>query len=525
MSRLLKSVIISLASFQGITLAAQERPRLVVGIIVDQLRTDYLETLQDKFGDGGFRRLMEKGIFFKDIDFKVPDADAAVSTAIIQTGCYPRQNGIPSASIYDPSEKKSVSVFYDPAYIGNFTTETYSPAALRVTTLSDEIALEGNGSSVIHSIAPEPEQAIILAGHAGNSAFWFDDETGKWSSTTYYTSPPAVLQNKNYNSPLVTRLDTMKWIPSRPISSYPDVSSSRLREGFRYTFPRSDRDVFRLYRQSPYINAEITETATDYIKSLNLGKKPESTDVLNLGYTLASYPGINKGDGRYELEDSYLRLDSDLEKLFREIDRTVGMENVVVYLSSTGFFTEPERDLQQFRLPTGIFSVRRALSLLNSYLAAKYGNGAYVGQYSDGHIYLDRQSIEEHNLDLIKVSEDARDFLVRMSGVSDAYTVSDLQSPAVAQLEGHRLANDPKTAGDIILEFNPGWKVSDDTHYPAQEKKERTSAYPTPAFILGGNLPPQTIKHSVDAAVLAPTVARTLRIRSPNGAVEKPISF
>ena len=523
MKRLMTSVMVGLVGIQGLALFAEDRPKLVVGIVVDQLRTDYLESLYDKLSPGGFRRLMDKGIFIKDVDFKIPSPDAASATAIIQTGSYPRQNGVISAKIYSPSEKKEISVFHDPSYIGNFTSQTFSPSSLKVSTLSDEIALDNNGSSQILSVSINPEEALILAGHAGNSAFWIDDETGKWSSTTYYTSAPAIIQNRNYNSPLLSRLDTMRWIPSRREADYKDISSSRLKSGFRHTFPRSDRDVFKFYKSSPYVNSDITDIAADYLQNLDLGRKDENTDVLNLEYSLAPYPAVTTGDGKFELQDSYLRLDNDIERLFKQLDKNVGLDNVLVYITSTGYYSEPEKDFSAFRLPSGTFSVKRALSLLNAYLAAKYGNGSYVDQYFAGHIYLDHQTIEERSLDITKVAEDARDFLVRMSGVTDAYTISDLQSPAVAQLESHRLANDPKSSGDIIMEFNPGWKVIDDSRFPNEVKPDHSTIYATPVMIWQSGITPRVITEPVDATAIAPTIARILRIRSPNASVSRPL--
>ena len=525
MKRLFTTFMVGVAGMQVLTPEAAARPKLVVGIIVDQLRTDYLETLQDKFEPGGFRLLMDKGAYIKDLDFRIPDLDGANATAIIQTGTYPRQNGISGASVYSPSHKRIISVLNDPAYIGNFTSETYSPDAIRVTTLTDEIAMAANGSSTIHSISPNAEEAIILAGHAGNSAFWINDETGNWASTTYYKSLPSVLQNRNYNSALANRLDTMKWTPLKSVGFYPDVTFSQLKDGFKYTFSRSDRDVYDSYKHSPYVNSDITTAAAEYLSNLKLGRNDETTDVLNLVYTAAPYPEPKKGDGLYELEDTYLRLDRDLSRLFRELDKSVGLDNVLVYVASTGYFEEPERDMAKLRLPTGTFSVKRAMSLLNAYLAAKYGNGSYIDQYANGQLYLDKAGIELKNLEIKQVAEDTRDFLVRMSGVADAFTVTDLQSPAVAKLEGHRLANDPKNSGDVIIEFNPGWQVSDDTRFPAQSLPEKSTGYASPAFIMGFGIAPQIIEYPVDATAIAPTIAKNLRIRSPNGAVSKALNL
>lgn len=523
MNRLLKSIVFSLAGIQSVALAAESRPKLVVGIMVDQLRTDYLEDLKHLLGPGGFRRLMDKGVYIKDVDFRIPGSDATAASAIIQTGTYPRYNGITGSTILDPATKTPKSIFYDKSYIGNFTSETYSPATLRVTTLTDELSVAEEGKSRIHSIAPDAAQAIVLAGHTGNSAFWLNDETGRWSSTTYYNSSPTILTKSNYTDPLISRLDTLKWTPIMSGPNYPFVSYKNINKGFKYNFPRSEKNIYSLYKKTPFINTEITKAATEYLADLKLGTNQEGTDVLNLGYTLAVYPKAADDDYRFELEDAYLRLDKDLENLFNALDRYAGKEDVMVYLVSTGYFTEPLPEKDSYRLPGGTFSVKRALSLLNAFLSAKYGNGAYVDYYSNGHLFLNSKTLEEKNLDNTKIAEEARDFLVKMSGVEDAYTMGDLTSPAIYHLEASRLATDPKIAGDIILEFNKGWQITDDSRFPATDQVNNTTAYPMPAFIMGAGINPTVIEETVLATSIAPTIAGKLRIRSPNSATEKPL--
>ena len=525
MNCLLKTFLVSLAGIQGLTLAASSRPKLLVGIMVDQLRTDYIEDLREMLGEGGFRRLMDEGVYFTDVDFKVPGGDAASASAIIQTGSYPKQNGISSSLVFDPNTNTLKSVFNDEAYIGNFTSETYSPSALRVTTLTDEITIENKGKSKIHSIAPDASQAIVLAGHTGNSAFWINDESGRCSSTTYYSPLPTILQNKNYNSPLISRLDTMRWMPLRKDEPYPYVSSDEIDMGFRHTFSRSDKDVFSLYKNSPYVNRDITDAAIEYLNNLNIGKNAETTDVLNLGYTLAVYPNSGNSNYRYELQDSYLRLDKDLQRLFSALDKQVGKDNVLVYLFSTGYFTEPSSDYEEFKVPGGTFSVKRALSLLNAFLSAKYGNGAYVNNFADHQVFFSKSVLEEKNLDINKVAEESRDFLVKMSGVSDAFILSDLMSLSGSHLDGYRKAVDPKTAGDIIIEFNPGWKVIDDSRYPPVTIDNKVTAYKAPGFIMGADIAPRKISDTVEAVSIAPTIAGKLRIRSPNSAETKPLDL
>lgn len=523
MNRLLTTVVVGLAGIQGLTLEAVSRPKLVVGIMVDQLRTDYLDQLKEMLGPGGFRRLMDQGLFYRDVDFGVSPGDAASATAIVQTGTYPRYNGVSGSIVYDPATQTETAVFQDPAYIGNFTQETFSPATLRVTTITDEIALDQDGKSKIHSISPDAAQSIILAGHAANSAFWLNDNTGKWATTTYYNLTPAVLQNKNYNSPLISRLDTLKWEPLHKGELYPDLSASSAKEGFKYVFPRSDRDVYSLYKSTPLMNTDITRAAQEYIIDQSLGKSSEAVDVLNLGYTLAPYtPSDNY---KFSLQDAYLRLDRDLESLFNTLDKQVGKDNVLVYLVSTGYFEEPSPDTSMLRMPGGTFSVKRAVSLLNSFFSAKYGNAAYVDRFSDDQIYFSSQILEEKSLERDKLAKEAAEFLIKMAGVEEVYTFSDLMNPISEEQKKLRLSLDPKTAGDVVLTFNPGWTVVNDGRFPSTVRPHKSTAYKFPAFIMGTQIEEYTVTSPVKAVRIAPTIANVLRIRPPNSAEEKPLEL
>lgn len=222
--RLLTSVLCGLVGWTAVAMADPSRPRLVVGIMVDQLRTDYIDFLKARFAKNGFNLLINNGLYLKDVDFNVQDLDLASSTAILYTGNYAPASGIPAEKVYDPASNYPLPVLHDPQTIGNFTNETYSPNALRLSTVSDEVAIDGVGLGAVYSISPDPMQAIIMAGHAGSSAFWISDETGKWATTTYYKEVPACISRINYSTPLSERLDTMVWTPLRPLDSYLGVS-------------------------------------------------------------------------------------------------------------------------------------------------------------------------------------------------------------------------------------------------------------------------------------------------------------
>lgn len=523
MNRLITSVICGLVGINTMLCADPSRPKLVVGIVVDQLRTDYIESLQSLFGEKGFKKLMKEGAFLKNVDFKVSNLDRASGTAMIYTGAYPRQTGVAAAMVYNPEKSEMLAALNDPSTIGNFTTETYSPAGLRLSTISDEIAIDGAGLAAVYAVAPDAQQAIIMAGHAGNSAFWINDNTGKWATTTYYRDTPKTMSQRNYSNSISSRIDTMQWKPALPLSRYPGLPAQKRMYDFRHTFSMADRNVYRTYAGSPLVNTEITDVAIDYLKDLNIGNRGDAIDMLNLAYTAAPFKNVKDGDFRLELEDSYVRLDSQLSRLFDAIDKYVGLDNTFIYLSSTGYYDDAVVDDPKYRIPTGDFSVKRALSLLNSYLSAKYGNGDYVDTYSRGHVYLDHKQIESRQLNLDEVAREARDFLVRMSGVSDAFTMDDIMSSALPGMEAIRLGTDPKTGGDIVLEFNEGWRVVNDTRFPNDTQVVRSSMVLTPVFFLGAGITPQTLSHPVDATAIAPTVTGILRIRSPNGVSSRPL--
>ncbi len=365
MNRLITSVICGLVGINTMLYADASRPKLVVGIMIDQLRTDYIEYLQNLFGEKGFNKLMKDGAFLKDVDFKVNGLDNVSGTAMIYTGGYPRHNGVTSSKVYDPNVRDMVPALQDATMIGNFTTET-------------------------------------------------------WATTTYYREAPSQLTQRNYSDPITSRLDTMQWKPSRPLSTYPGLPAQKRILDFKHTFPTADRSVYRMYISSPMVNTEVTDVAITCLRDLKIGSRGDAIDMLNIGYTAAPYKYVKDGDFRLELEDSYLRLDGQLSRLFDAIDKYVGLNNTLVYVASTGYYDDAVEDDAKYRTPTGYFSVKRALSLLNSYLAARYGNGDYVDTFSGGHVYLDRKQIEERKLDLKEVAEASRDFLVQMSGVSDA---------------------------------------------------------------------------------------------------------
>lgn len=515
------------AASAGQTAVTPQRPKLVVGIVVDQLRTDYIEYLRPLFGQRGFNRLLAEGVYMPDIDFESNVSDPAAATAIIFTGNFPAANGIPSSKIYDAASSSYREVLTDRNSLGNFTSEALSPANLRLSTIADEIAMDGAGLSAVYAIAPDAQQAIILAGHAGNSAVWLNDRDGNWSSTAYYRDFPVFAGHRNRTRPLLQRLDTLQWKPSLPLEQYPGIPAQKKYYPFRHTFPRADRDAITRFKASAPVNREITDLAVETLSTMKLGVRSGAIDMLNVAYTAAPYKYVKDGDYRIELEDTYLRLDAQLARLLDALDQKVGLDNTLIFLTSTGYYNDATVDDPKYRIPTGDVSLKRVQSLLNSFFSAKYGNADYVkgiyGNNSATQVYLNEGALESHGVNLEHGRREAGEFLVKMSGIAAAHPLADILSDNSPR--GTRLRNtlDPKTAGDLLLEFLPGWTVTDDTSYPANSWPVRYGMVSAPAIIRlpGGN--PSRIDTPVNATSLAPTITSALHIRSPNGSASHPV--
>ena len=525
--RLAAAFAASLVTFTLSARTPSERPGLVVGITIEGLSEDYLELLRDYFGKEGFRRLTDGGVVIHDLEYG-PGADATAATAMLVTGAPPAITGVQSATVFDPVTRRSCALMLDPNTIGNFTTETYSPEVLSVSTLSDELRVAGGGIGRVYSLAPDPQQAILLAGHAGNAAFWINDVNGNWSTTTYYKDVPTSLTQRNFSSPLATRLDTLKWSPVMDAAKYPGIPSYKKAYPFRHVFQRNATDRYRAFKESATANTEVTNVAINFITSMSMGKEQE-TDMLNIAYTLTPYSWSKDPDSRLETLDAYLRLDADLARLFRTIDTNgPGMPRTMVWVAGIPSPPSGKRDDERFRIPYGQFSPRKAVSLLNMYLMALHGNGDWVGGYRDKQIFLNGDLIKERNLDRAQLRRETADFLTRMSGVVEAWTIDDITSGRAGSQSEALLRNTAlATAGDVRLTVAPGWEIADDAEGRSSTKPRpqvsRLATQTYPAYIIAPGLEAERITVPVDACVLAPTVSRLLRIRSPNGASSAPL--
>lgn len=505
----------------------ESQPKLVVGIVVEDLRPEYISLLKDHFGPGGFNRLLKNGVVIANADYGTA-LDPTAATAMIYTGTAPAANGIPAAEIFDRTTLTPISPMLDASAMGNFTNQSLSPAALSMGTITDEVKIAGGGVTYAYAIAPDPTQAMIMAGHAGNCGMWINDAKETWATTTFYKDSPSTLGARNRLKSMRASVNNMMWEPLLGKEDYVLLPEHLTLYPFRYTFRQEGPEKMLAFKASPRVNDEVTEFAIDNIKALSLGQHP-GPDMISVAYTVSPYKYSKTGDNRYELLDQYYRLDRNLQTLFDAIDEAAGKDNALIFVAGTPASPESKKEEDRWMMPYGEFSTRKAISLINLYLIALHGNGDWVQAYHNNQFFLNHKLIEANKLKLEDVRSEVARFLERMSGVAKAYTLDEIIDSRSADMAALKRNTHIATAGDVQCYVTPGWQIIDDFNVPGDAAKTgkvvRAAAPTAPIYILAPGITPKTISTPVDARAIAPTITSILRIRSPNGADLTPLSL
>lgn len=502
--------------------AQQNAPKLVVCITIDQLRGDYIEYFYNTFGEKGFKRLMNQGVVYNNIRFEFTNVDQSSSFATIFTGSNPCFNGITGNKVYDMENKKELSCLYDPAFIGNYTKDNYSPKNLFGSTIADELKIASKGRSDVYSIAPDAESAIISAGHAANGAFWIDNTNGKWATTTYYKDVPWYVDRYNNGvESLASRVESMVWAPTLPMNSYKAFPYILDEIPFRYIFNPKTATCYTNLKTTPFVNKEVTRLAGQFLENGAFGSR-SCPDMLAITYYAGNFNKIMDKEYTAEVQDTYIQLDKDIEKLLDVIDKKVGLVNTLVVVTGTGYYNSIETYSDGLNLSSGEFHPDRCTALLNMYLMAIYGQKPWIKGYYNQQIFFDRKLIEDAKLDLTEIQSKAAEFVLEFSGVQHVTTDRRLRSGYWNENTANfRNGTHHLNRGDLIIELQPGWKiVNNDTEKPSVV---RNNAIISPLIFMGNGLKPAHIYREVKATEIAPSITHVLRIRPPNASKDTPL--
>ncbi len=519
MKKQLLTTFIASMAMAGTMAQTTAVPRLVVGITIDQLRSDYLQAFYPLYGEGGFRRLMEQGQVYSNVQYPFSPVDRASAVASVVTGTVPYNHGIIGEEWMSRNDLHAVYCVDDKSYKGVETNDYSSPKNMLVSTIGDELKAATKGKAFVYSVAPYREAAVLAAGHAADWAMWIDSQNGKWAGTTYYGQLPSWLRYIG-NSAVSDKISSLNWKPVNESSSSFNYYLTTHQKPFSHKFAGDSK--YRLFKSSGLVNEEVTKAARICLENGCAGMD-DVTDFLSVCYYAGDYQGATSSEKTTELQDTYARLDAEIASLLQKIDQSVGLDKTLIFVTSTGYDqTEAVAEMEKFRIPTGNFYINRCVTLLNMYLCAMFGNGQYVQSYYDNQIYLDHKYLEQRQLKLADVLQHCEDFLYQFSGVRDVFSSRRIAqgawTPGVSNI---RNGFNPKCSGDILIQVVPGWNlVNEDRN---TKKMQRDSFFEFPLIFFGYDLKPAKVATPVTIDCIAPTVAHHIRIRAPNGCSSAPL--
>ncbi len=495
--------------------ADYQKPRLVIGITIEGLSADYLSMFWNGLSHNGFRKIVENGAVLTSLKYDYDATDNLSDLATFTTGTQPYLHGITWSEVYNRNLRKQIFVLNDENEKSVNGIENVSARNILTTTLADELKVNTIQRSKVISIAMNAKHSIVQAGHLADAVMWIDDQTAKWTTSTYYAPRlPIWAERKNQQGSMQNYMQ-MVWEPLYPINYYYVTQSKGFAEkGFSYPLKKitTVKQGITEFKKTPFANTYIREMAVDAIEQEALGKDI-FPDLLLLYFSLQSYPKSNELS--VELEDAYLRLDNDIKMIIDAAERRVGKNNVLFYIQSPRKTDNPVAPFLKEKMQFGMFNSFRYMALLNSYLMAIYGQENWVQHTLNGHIYLNRKRIEEKNISLKEIQERAIEFVSQLPGVMNAVSAVALEQQ-FALRNTIRYSYSKNTSGDIIYSLYPGW-------YEVGRDEKPTGFYNViesniPFYLYGWKVSPQKITTVHQIIDVATTLASWLHISAPNAA-------
>lgn len=533
---LLPSVVFGQAKPTIASKAAGDKPKLIIGIVIDQMRYDYLYRYAEKYGKGGFKRLMSQGFNNKNAQYPYVPTYTAPGHSCIFTGSIPAINGIIGNDWYSRSAKRDIYCTDDSTVIsigGTGKSGQMSPRNLLVTTITDQLRLSNNFHSRVIGISQKDRASILPAGHTANAAYWLDSQTGKFISSSYYFSELPAWVNSFNALKLPDAYLSKTWTTLLPITAYTestadDVSYESALPGesspvFPHNLPAIRKKDFELIRSTPFGNSLTKDFAIACLEKEQLGKKG-FTDFMTLSFSSTDYIGHAFGPNSIEIEDTYLRLDKTIDELLTYLDTYLGQENVLVFLTADHGVANVPAFNTGHKLPGGVLD-GSLYSSVSKQVADKFSAPGLIEHIVNDQIYLNQDILKTKNISRNEVFQAISTILSTTEGI---HGLLDLHNLAVAALPESELGFfkngfNENRSGDFQLVTEPGWffgHAKGTTH-------GTYSTYDThvPLLWYGWNIKAGFSATRVSIADISPTIASMLDILEPSGSIGQVITF
>jgi predicted AlkP superfamily pyrophosphatase or phosphodiesterase len=519
------------------------KQKLIVGITVDQMRQEYISRFWNKYGDDGFRRLVNEGYSFPNVHYNYVPTVTGPGHASIYTGTTPALHGIISNDWYDKVTGKVVNCVNDPRQhvVGNtIGNGDVSPWRLLSTTVTDELKLWSQKRSKVVGLSIKDRGAVLPVGHMPDGAYWYDITSGSFITSTYYTTKLPDWVQKFNQQKLADQYLNQTWSTLLPIEQYTESSAddspyeSKFVGKDRSVFPynlkelRKKNGEFEFLIYTPFGNDLLTRFAIESITAENLGTD-EWIDFLSVSYSPTDLLGHHVGPRAVELEDMYLRLDRNIADLLKALDAKVGKGNYTVFLTADHAVAEVAQYLTDNKIPSGYFSHEKVKAELNEFLKQYFPGNDVIERIEGDQIFLNQEVFQRDpkssGVDYMVATELIINYLLKQEGVANVFSKSMIRDARFDEAgikgmvaRGHH----PKRSGDIFLVLEPGWygstRVSGTTHGSPY-------AYDTnvPLLFWGAGIKQGRSYRYHPITDIAPTVSILLGVKSPSACTGQPI--
>jgi len=508
------------------------KPKLVVGIVVDQMRYDFLYRFWNLYGDGGFKRLVNEGFLCENAKFNYFLTVTAAGHSTIYSGTTPSIHGVVDNNFFDRASNSDVYMMSDTSVrtVGNETAAPgMSPFRLMSTTVTDELKL-ANKNSRVYGIALKDRSAMMPAGHFADGAFYFDAKTGHWLSSTWYVKKlPDWLEQFNRTKDANDYVNT-NWTLLLRRSEYTMCTGDTNK--YEHPLPGETLPVFphKLSKNNftnlpftPFGNTMTTDIAIDAIKNENLGKK-NATDFLCISYSSTDIVQHYFGPNSLETADCYARLDREIERLLKFLDDYIGKDNVLVFLTADhGGAVNPDFG-KDHKINGGVMLADSLVGKGNQYLSTFFGDGKWISAMMSQQVYLNYDLIASKKVDEEVLAHKVADFLMMQPGImcvtSPKYNMNTCSAFVQSTIMNGYY---PERSGDIFYSMKPGW-----IDWVFQEGTSHGSVFDydqhVPLIWYGWHIQHGETEDKINITDIAPTLSNWLQIANPSGCTGNPIS-
>lgn len=511
-------------------------PRLVVGIVVDQMRYDYLTRFWNKYGEDGFKRIINEGFNFKNNHFNYIPTYTGPGHASVYTGTGPENHGIIGNDWYNKFEERMVYCAGDENVEPVGTSSSagrMSPHRMIVTTVADENRLFTQMRGKTIGIALKDRGAVLPAGHTANAAYWFHGKNeGNFISSSFYLKElPQWVEDFNASGQVDSYRRT--WETLEDINTYvesgPDESTYE--GGYRgsFTFPydinelASQNNPYELLKETPFGNSITTDFAIAALDGEDLGVD-SNTDFLTISYSSTDYVGHNFGVNSKEVQDAYMRLDKDVARLLEALDDKVGKGNYTLFLTSDHGGVDVPAYLESVKIPSGYFSHSEFEEKMNDFVDANYDGADLIEKVSNYQVFFNYEAIREEDITALELETSLSHFLLQYPQINKVFTRSQLQSASFDQGTASLIQKgfNQKRSGDVIIVLDPSvisYSITGSTHGSG-------FSYDThaPLLFFGNGIKQGSSTVRTEIIDIAPTISALLGISFPNGHTGRPLA-